>query len=775
MLSLKKNSRISLRWRVIFSIILLLVIIVGTFSFLTVSSIHKLIEELMWESYSSYARSFAALSAKSFAERDMNELQRHLDVAFAQPDVIFVVAKSLDGDILAQSENSEEYHPLEVHKNIFEDRAIQVQEIGDRPQGLFHSSGHNFLITARVSFENQDIGSIQLAVDTASANQRLARISLWGFKMALIVVALGTIILIFVDRQLQKNIVRLIQITRSMASGDLSQRVEIKTGDEIEDLGESFNMMAEAIKEREEEIITTRKKYENLFEESAIPTFVSGRAGHILDVNKAGEALVGYSKDELLKLSISRFAKNAEHLSLLLRQITDERKNIRNFELEIVNKQGQTMVVETNAGPIFDESGKLISVISTFKDITQQKHLERQVQKYTEQLEEQVNLRTKELEDEKNKLQLILDNVPSAFIMLDKDLRVQSVSAQFETVLNQQRNEVLGKTSALSDLLYESESQCPSRKALLSGEVQLREAHITTPSGEDKFIEHMAIPIKRNGKIERILEIVTDVTDRKRFEEQLVRTEKLSATGEMAAIIAHEMRNSLSSVNLILQCLTDSVGENDVDAKSLEVAIASVNRMETIVRQLLEFAKPSEINFQSANVNQLIEQSLTFCRYQLQRKQIQLQKKLDTDLPSFELDVEMIREALINILLNATDAVQENGLISVESGLMTIKNTLKDQYDHKSIALKKGQKVIKIKVMDNGLGIAPEDLKRIFDPFFTSKIQGTGLGLTMAKRAVGEHGGILFVESAVGQGSAFTILLPLEPTSNKNSIKGVRL
>ncbi|MEE9169892.1 MAG: ATP-binding protein, partial [bacterium] len=267
-----------------------------------------------------------------------------------------------------------------------------------------------------------------------------------------------------------------------------------------------------------------------------------------------------------------------------------------------------------------------------------------------------------------------------------------------------------------------------------------------------------------NGRTEKVLEIVTDVTARKRFEGQLIRTEKLSATGEMAAIIAHEMRNSLTSVNLILQVMTDSVERASEEAKSLEVAIESVNRMETIVRQLLEFAKPSETKLQTANINDLVEQSLAFCKYQFQRKQIQLKKNLARDLPYSNVDVEMMREALINLLLNSADAVGNKDTVFVETGFMKLQKPLKDDYERTTILLKRGQSVLRIVVQDNGTGIASEDLERIFDPFFTRKIQGTGLGLTMARRALAEHGGILQVESKRGKGSTITIFLPFNST-----------
>ncbi|RMF69494.1 MAG: hypothetical protein D6743_01760, partial [Calditrichaeota bacterium] len=180
-----KRSTLSLRLRVVLSIILLLVIIVGTFSFLTVRSIHGLIEKVMWENYSAYAKSFAAFSAKSFAERDLQELQRHLEIAFAQPDVIFVVASDPTGAVVGHAGDIEVGDHAEVHRAIFADGNVKVEEIGHKPSGLFHSSGHTFLITSHIRFNGKDVGSIKMAVNTASANQRLEAISLWGFKMAL--------------------------------------------------------------------------------------------------------------------------------------------------------------------------------------------------------------------------------------------------------------------------------------------------------------------------------------------------------------------------------------------------------------------------------------------------------------------------------------------------------------------------------------------------------------------------------------------------------------
>jgi len=544
--------------------------------------------------------------------------------------VVFVTVRNELGQTIAQA--GEVHHDLHIHETLFRDSRLTVQEVGHEPGGLYHASGHTFLLTSKISLGARSLGTVQLAVNTASANHRLEDISLWGFKMVLVVIAFGGALLILVGRRVKRNIRYLIQITRRMAAGDLSQRVNIQSGDEVQQLGESFNLMAEAI--------------------------------------KANEA----------------------------------------------------------------------------------------------QLEHLVELRTSQLENEKKKLELILNNVPNAFLVLDKSLKVESVSSQFESVLNSRREEILGKQCALSELLHESVEACPSRKALRTGRVQATQAAIVGPSGEEKFLEHVAIPILRNGKTEKVLEVVTDVTARKRFEERLVRSEKLSATGEMAAIIAHEMRNSLSSVNLILQCLTDSECRSDSEVESIDVAIQAVNRMETIVRQLLEFARPSEPALSLEDVNALVRQSLAFCKYQFERKQIVVLKNLADGLPLCQLDGELIRQALINLLLNAKDSVGQKGTISVATSQETLVRTLQETYENKTVELRPGQSVLKVSVRDDGEGIDADNLKRIFDPFFTSKTNGTGLGLATAKRAVTEHGGVLQVASKPGAGSVFIIVLPVEPS-----------
>jgi len=392
---------------------------------------------------------------------------------------------------------------------------------------------------------------------------------------------------------------------------------------------------------------------------------------------------------------------------------------------------------------------------------------EKEIQRHRTKLEELVNERTVELTDERNKLQAIIDNVPSALILLDKNLWIQSVSAAFPSITNHPIEEVRGKVCRICPDFGVPIEQCPSRRALLSGRT---ESSLINHNGGNAFFEHVAVPINRDGRVEAILEIITDITDRKRLQDQIVRAEKAIAVGEMSAVIAHEIRNSLTSIKLILQYFSESQKlRSRREKESINVAMNSTHRLEQIVNDLLNFAKPREMKFSLLDVNQVVKESITFSRRQLERKRISLIEHLKPELPKLAIDGPSLKQALVNLLLNAADAVgEEAGVITIQTASFELRETIRDPLpDYQSLSqgpikLEKGKRVVSIEISDNGCGIPPHHLERIFGPFFTTKTEGTGLGLTMAKRVVDEHGGIILVESQEGRGSTFRILLPAQ-------------
>lgn len=399
-----------------------------------------------------------------------------------------------------------------------------------------------------------------------------------------------------------------------------------------------------------------------------------------------------------------------------------------------------------------------------------------------ENLQDMVKERTRELEEEKSKLQVILNNVPSALILLDTNLCIQSVSAAYGPITGNAVREVRGKVCDLCVDFGIPREQCPSRKSLSSGRI---ERHVVKRENGNAYFEHTSVPIKRDGEVEAILEIITDITERRRLQDQLVRAEKATAVGEMAAVIAHEVRNSLTSVKLILQYFSESQKLKGLKEKeSIKVAMNSMYMLENIVNDLLNFAKPQQIHLSVQDVNHIVKEGIIFSRHQFERKRISLIEDFSSHLPKLTIDAVGLKEVVVNLLLNAAQAVAEDtGLITIKTAASELSDTLRKSlaeyrlFDQgsdlatrpdpfgssgSSVELKNGEDIVTIEIGDNGCGIARENIGRIFDPFFTTKTEGTGLGLTMAKRVVNEHGGVILVESQVSRGSTFRIVLPVK-------------
>jgi PAS domain S-box-containing protein len=383
------------------------------------------------------------------------------------------------------------------------------------------------------------------------------------------------------------------------------------------------------------------------------------------------------------------------------------------------------------------------------------------------QLEKKVLSRTKELVNEKEKLQAVLDNVPSAFLLLDSDCKILSASAAIEKIASVNPVDILGQKCYR---VFEDNAYCKNCQKSSGREVNEIRTSIERrldKSGKNVYIEHITIPLKSKNRLYASLEILTDITERKLIEQQLIKTEKMVATGEMSAIIAHEIRNSLTSVKMILQ-LQIKNSKNEDEQKSLQVAIDSIYRMEEVINNLLRFSRPVPLKFSLANINDIIESSIVFVQPQLGRKKIRFTKELDGNLPKVKVDSNQIRDVLINMILNSIQAVGGNGEIDVVSGKVRLDKNIEDPLyppfnsnnQAKKIVFNKGQQVIRINISDNGQGIDKEKVKNIFDPYFTTKLNGTGLGLTIAKRTINDHGGIIELKKFSKGKTMFTIMLP---------------
>jgi signal transduction histidine kinase len=237
--------------------------------------------------------------------------------------------------------------------------------------------------------------------------------------------------------------------------------------------------------------------------------------------------------------------------------------------------------------------------------------------------------------------------------------------------------------------------------------------------------------------------------ERRRLEHVLFDTEKLAATGRLAASIAHEINNPLEAVQNSLYLLSRAVPEGSAERSYLDIATRETQRMSRILRQMLGFYRPTTAMAQT-DVNALVQEAEALVAKRLRENGVRIEKELLPTLPLIRASADQLKQVLLNLLLNAAEAMPSGGRIVVAT------HTGGGEFDTHS------PDVVRIDVRDTGTGISEEAVARIFEPFFSTKMEkGTGLGLWVSHGIVQAHGGTLKVRSRPGLGTTFTITLPI--------------
>ncbi len=232
----------------------------------------------------------------------------------------------------------------------------------------------------------------------------------------------------------------------------------------------------------------------------------------------------------------------------------------------------------------------------------------------------------------------------------------------------------------------------------------------------------------------------------------LARNDRLAAVGTLAAGIAHEIRNPLVAVHTFVQLLPEQIDDPEFRTTFMELATSELERISTLINDLLTFSRPSPSLLNKVQLNDLAGQAARLLTGQAKKKSIILTTHLASDLPPLMANQGQIQQVLMNLMMNALQATDEGGSVRVATAL------LQPEY---------GPAQCQITIQDTGAGIPADQLEQIFDPFFTTKEAGTGLGLAITHQIVQEHNGSIDVESTIGQGTRFTICLPVGASASR--------
>ena len=355
------------------------------------------------------------------------------------------------------------------------------------------------------------------------------------------------------------------------------------------------------------------------------------------------------------------------------------------------------------------------------------------LEQYAEELADKVQEKTAELVSEKEKLNTILSALAVGVIMIDKQAKIQWA--------NQAMKELVGEdvTGKYCEQIFPDCS--------ILGFHQNKEKDVDTMlmtnlfNKKNNYFQITTAPIKgEDGEIHGYIRLFHDVTEMKMMEEQIAHSEKLASIGRLAAGIAHEIGNPMTSIFSFVQILREE--EDDPFKKeSLDTIYFHVNRVSGILKQLSGFSKMPAGDTRECNINEIIETSVNLIQYDKKAKSITMTKHLDPNLPTVMADGNQLSQVFVNLILNAVDAMPEGGELTIST----------ETRDHKVV----------ISFRDTGVGIKNEDKAKIFDPFYTTKEKGTGLGLAVSYNIIKKMNGTITVDSEIGKGTTFTITLPI--------------
>jgi len=238
--------------------------------------------------------------------------------------------------------------------------------------------------------------------------------------------------------------------------------------------------------------------------------------------------------------------------------------------------------------------------------------------------------------------------------------------------------------------------------------------------------------------------------------QQMERADRLASVGEMATGIAHEVKNPLAGISGAISVLADEFAEDDPRRQIVSEVLEQIKRLDKTSNDLLHFGKPGVPEFAYADINELVNKTLFFASQHSEARKIHRVKELTRELPPVWVDEKQVQQVLLNIALNAIQAMGDEGVLTVQTELVT----------------ERGREWVKVTIADTGKGIPPEVLEKIFVPFFTTKTQGTGLGLPICKRLVEQQGGRIHVESQVGSGTTFAVLFPVAVLADDSAKEG---
>jgi PAS domain S-box-containing protein len=570
------------------------------------------------------ARNLAAISYPSLVLYDYKALEQNVDQVATEADVVYAIVFYADGIVAAHSQ-----HPERVgqrFQGVVPERAADADEPLTQETVSGGVAVYDFAIPVFV--ESRRWATIRLGLSKRRMDAEIRRTRLELGALTLVTLLLGGVAAALVARRIARPVQRLAEGAAAISRGELNQRFEPSTADEIGRLATAFNdMAAQLLHQRtalEEAHGGLRRQFEELadlksYTDNILGSLTSGIVtidldGRVVTLNSAAELLTGFFRGEASGRYCTELFAHTPDISDLLTETLASHAPITGVPLTLRRRNGSALPIEFSTAPLKGGEGKDLGAIGVFRDVT----LVRQ---------------------------------------LESDLR---------------------------------------------------------------------------------------------------RSDRLAALGTLAAGLAHEIKNPLTSLLTFSRHLDRKVDDPNFRERFRNVVPRELERINGIVERLLELARPSRMSFALTRLPELLERALELHVEQLDEQHVEVVREYARDVPPIQADKDALYRVFVNLIANALDAMPRGGRLTVRAGWAGTRDPVR-------AARGQAANRVKIEIEDTGVGIQPSDTDRVFNPFYTTRDSGTGLGLALAHKIIEDHGGGISFESVPGRGTTFKIVLSLIP------------
>lgn len=480
----------------------------------------------------------------------------------------------------------------------------------------------------------------------------------------------------------------------------------------------------------------------------AMPVLVNGQKWGTARVGvskKRMEADIKRTRSELAGLTAVMLLFGALSAAVIARRISQPVQQLADGATALARGEWNQRIEP----PTDDEIGRLATAFNHMvSELAQQRGA-------LEDANSELRRRFEELADLKSYTDNILASLTTGIVTVDLEGRVVTLNPAAELMTGffageargRYCTEVFAQTPDLAELLMETlASHAPVPGVTLT---------LRRRDGRSVPVEFSAAPLRGGeGKELGVIGVFRDLTRVRQLEDRLRRSHRLAAIGELAAGLAHEIKNPLTSLVTFTRHLPRRFEEPQFRDKFVSVVPRELERINGIVDALLELARPARLSFQPVRLPALLERVLELYGDRLETQGVRLVREWRRDVPLVWVDQEALYRALVNLVANALDAMPQGGTLTLRVGW-----TDGDALAGARVSMRR----VAIEVEDSGTGIAPADIDRVFNPFFSTKERGTGLGLALTQKIVEDHGGAIDVRSVLGASALFRIVLPLMP------------